>query len=160
MGAGLALKIFTSKWTWLAVAITVAYGYYSWSQLEIRTLHNNIAVEELVRKHQEAAMKTLREDVRMKDQAQQRMAVKEKLYQSSIDALSTKLTESKNKQPRVITKLAKAKPKMMAKIITRGAKFRNRCFEIATGSLITQEELNVKKKDRNNVCPELYAYEN
>jgi len=153
------VKLLTNKYVWIVIIALSVYGYVSYLQNENDTLVKNNAIRGNVIEHQNKAIASLREDIELKDAAQKRFSTKEKMYQSNIDRLNTKLTESKNKEVRNITKLAKAKPKMIGKIITRGAKFRNRCFEILSGSLILPEELEVAKKDRNNVCPELYQYE-
>lgn len=161
IGAGLiAKKVVTSKWTWIILAAAIAYGYWSYLTSEIKTLEANNTVLTLAKAEQDKAIAQMRKDIVKKDEAQKRLRDKEVMYQSNITRLNKKLTESKNKKPRDLSKLAKNKPKMMEKIINRGAKFRNRCFEIASGSPILPEELTVPKKDRNNVCPEVFAYEN
>ncbi len=52
--------------------------------------------------------------------------------------------------------LAQAKPKLVEKIVDKGTKDVLRCYEILTGSPLTEEEINVTKKSKaNSSCPDV-----
>ena len=52
--------------------------------------------------------------------------------------------------------LGVAKPKLIEKIINNGTKDSNRCFEIVSGSKLTEDEENATKKSQSNtICPDI-----
>jgi hypothetical protein len=67
-----------------------------------------------------------------------------------VDALSEKLSEHE------LGDLAQAKPKLIEKIVDKGTKDVLRCYEILSGSALTEDELNATKKSKTNTsCPDI-----
>ena len=67
-----------------------------------------------------------------------------------VSALENKLSEHE------IGDLAQKKPKLIEKIIDKGTQDVLRCYEILTGSPLTDEEIAVTKKSKaNTTCPDV-----
>jgi DNA repair exonuclease SbcCD ATPase subunit len=80
---------------------------------------------------------------------------REKLAQQ-VESLKSKFNESANGDPRDFGYLAASKPKLIERVINNASKNAARCIEIATGSPLTQKEIDAKlKSEINNECPEI-----
>ena len=61
-----------------------------------------------------------------------------------------------NKKNRDVGKLAIAKPDAIERITNKGSALATRCIEIASGSPLTEEEINATKKSQiNRECPSI-----
>ena len=70
--------------------------------------------------------------------------------QGRVDALENKLSEHE------IGNLAQKKPKLIEKIVDKGTKDVLRCYEILTGSPLTEDEIAVTKKSKaNTTCSDV-----
>lgn len=73
-----------------------------------------------------------------------------------LKSLENRFTMSSNGQTRDFGKLAEEKPKSIERAINRGTVNAFRCIEIATGSPLTEKELNAKTETEiNKECPSL-----
>lgn len=73
-----------------------------------------------------------------------------------VKELKNKFNQSKNGNPRDFGVLAIAKPRPIEKIINKASNNVNRCFEIVSGSPLTEKEINAKlKSEINNECPSI-----
>ena len=127
-----------------------AWKYYQYTQEQIRIYAVNAATAELAQQESEQAIEALRKD--MEAVREQYTAVSEEFdrAKSRVDKLEEILSEHE------IGILAQAKPKLVEKIVDKGTKDVLRCYEILTGSPLTEEEINVTKKSRaNSSCPDV-----
>ena len=117
---------------------------------------NNMKLEESV-----AEQKAVIEQVQADFKKQQEISKKLQEVNSTL-AKELKDTEEKfNKvnasgKKRDVGNLAIKKSKIIEKVINKGTANANRCFEIATGSLLTEKEKNATKKSQiNPECPSI-----
>jgi hypothetical protein len=125
------------------------------SENEILKL-NNEKLEGAISEQQKVIEQQLKDIAQIRDINKQLQANNEKL---SVDLRIA--NEKFNKvnasgERRDIGNLAIAKPKSIQIIESRREKQRARCFEIAQGSTLTEEELNATKKSQINAeCPSI-----
>jgi hypothetical protein len=125
------------------------------SENEILKL-NNEKLEGAISEQQKVIEQQLKDIAQIRDINKQLQATNEKL---SVDLRIA--NEKFNKvnasgERRDIGNLAIAKPKSIQIIESRREKQRARCFEIAQGSTLTEEELNATKKSQINAeCPSI-----
>ena len=127
-----------------------AWKYYQYTQEQIRIYAVNAATAELAQQQAEAAVESLKRDM-VEIQAQFTKVTSEfKVAQGRVDALENKLSEHE------IGNLAQKKPKLIEKIVDKGTKDVLRCYEILTGSPLTEDEIAVTKKSKaNTTCSDV-----
>lgn len=124
--------------------------YYKWSQAEIQVLRANAIKAEFALKQNEQTLNQMRTDVVAVQVANRVVTNKFK-----------RLRQENNKLKELLSKhnlgfLAQKKPGLISKRATKGTADINRCFEIASGSPLTQEEINATKPSQiNSSCPSL-----
>ena len=127
-----------------------AWKYYQYTQEQIRIYAVNAATAELAQQEAEAAIESLKRDM---VEIQQQFTVVSKKFEVAkgrVSALENKLSEHE------IGDLAQKKPKLIEKIIDKGTQDVLRCYEILTGSPLTDEEIAVTKKSKaNTTCPDV-----
>ena len=127
-----------------------AWKYYQYTQEQIRIYAVNAATAELAQQEAEAAVESLKRDM---VEIQQQFTVVSKKFEVAkgrVSALENKLSEHE------IGDLAQKKPKLIEKIIDNGTQDVLRCYEILTGSPLTDEEIAVTKKSKaNTTCPDV-----
>jgi len=127
-----------------------AWKYYQYTQEQIRIYAVNAATAELAQQEAEAAVESLKRDM---VEIQQQFTVVSKKFEVAkgrVSALENKLSEHE------IGDLAQKKPKLIEKIIDKGTQDVLRCYEILTGSPLTDEEIAVTKKSKaNTTCPDV-----
>jgi len=127
-----------------------AWKYYQYTQEQIRIYAVNAATAELAQQEAEAAVESLKRD--MVEIQAQFTAVSEQfeVAKGRVNALEEKLSKHD------IGNLAQAKPKLIEKIVDKGTADVLRCYEILTGSPLTEEEIAVTKKSKaNTTCPDV-----
>jgi len=127
-----------------------AWKYYTYTQEQIRIYAVNAATAELAQEQSEKAIAALKKD--MVEVRAQYTAVSKSfdIAKKRVDALSEKLSEHE------LGDLAQAKPKLIEKIVDKGTKDVLRCYEILSGSALTEDELNATKKSKTNTsCPDI-----
>lgn len=127
-----------------------AWKYYQYTQEQIRIYAVNAATAELAQQQAEAAVESLKRDM-VEIQAQfTAVSAKFEVAKGRVDALEDKLSEHE------IGDLAQKKPKLIEKIIDKGTQDVLRCYEILTGSPLTEEEIAVTKKSKaNTTCSDV-----
>jgi len=127
-----------------------AWKYYQYTQEQIRIYAVNAATAELAQQEAEAAVESLKRDM-VEIQAQFTVVSKKfEVAKGRVSALENKLSEHE------IGDLAQKKPKLIEKIIDKGTQDVLRCYEILTGSPLTDEEIAVTKKSKaNTTCPDV-----
>ena len=151
MGFKLALIMFVV----MGVVGGIGYWYYQDTQKKLAILHENNAKLEVAATIQTQAIESLEQDIK---QAKEITKKTEQLFAASrvqVDELRDKFNKtSALLGKRDIGTLGQAKPKVIAKIVTRGTKNINRCFEIVSGSQLTEREVNAEKPSQfNSSCP-------
>jgi len=127
-----------------------AWKYYQYTQEQIGIYRENAAKAEMAQQASEAAVKAIQQDL-VEVQAQYTKVSDDfKVAKSRVNALEEKLTKHE------LGDLAQAKPKLIEKIVDKGTKDVLRCYEILTGSPLTEEEIAVTKKSKaNTTCPDV-----
>ena len=127
-----------------------AWKYYQYTQEQIGIYRENAAKAEMAQKASEEAVKAIQKDL-VEVQAQyKRVSDDFKIASSRVGKLETKLSEHE------LGDLAQAKPKLIEKIVDKGTKDVLRCYELLTGSPLTEEEIAVTKKSKaNTTCPDV-----
>ena len=127
-----------------------AWKYYQYTQEQIRIYAVNAATAELAQQEAEAAVESLKRDM---VEIQQQFTVVSKKFEVAkgrVSALENKLSEHE------IGDLAQKKPKLIEKIIDKGTQDVLRCYEILTGSPLTEKEIAVTKKSQaNTTCSDV-----
>jgi predicted negative regulator of RcsB-dependent stress response len=121
-----------------------AWKYYTYTQEQIRIYAVNAATAELAQQESEAALESLHKDMAEIREQFATVSAEFEIAQSRVDNLEEKLSEHD------LGALAQAKPKLIEKIVDKGTKDVLRCYEILTGSPLTEEEINVTKKSKAN----------
>ena len=127
-----------------------AWKYYQYTQEQIRIYAVNAATAELAQQNAEAAIESIKKD--MVEIQAQFTAVSDEfaIAKGRVSKLEEKLSEHE------IGNLAQKKPKLIEKIIDKGTADVLRCYEILTGSPLTDEEIAVTKKSKaNTTCPDV-----
>jgi hypothetical protein len=98
----------------------------------------------------------------MKRDAEQKQKISEELQARAaqqgqdLARLENKFSQSASGQNRDFGALAAARPDSAARAVNRGTKNAQRCFELAMGAPLTQEEKNAKTPlEANRECPTL-----
>jgi predicted negative regulator of RcsB-dependent stress response len=127
-----------------------AWKYYQYTQEQIRIYAVNAATAELAQQQAEAAVESLKRDM-VEIQAQfTAVSAKFEVAKGRVDALEDKLSEHE------IGDLAQKKPKLIEKIIDKGTQDVLRCYEILTGSPLTEKEIAATKKSQvNTTCSDV-----
>ena len=127
-----------------------AWKYYEYTQNQIRIFAENAATAELAQRETEAALQKTQQDlVRVQEQFSI-VTEKFRVAAQRVDNLETKLTEHD------LNYLAARRPKDIEKIIDKASDNVLRCLEIASGSPLTEDEINATKPSKiNSECPDL-----
>lgn len=134
----------------LLAAISGAYWYFNWSQQEMQTLRDNNIKLELAIAESEATVKALRDSMQ---EAVARFNTTNQKFQSARKdniVLRDKLGRHE------LGALAEAKPGLVENLVNKGSQNAARCFEILTGSPLTETERAATKKSQiNPSCPDI-----
>ena len=133
----------------------IGYWYYQDTQKRLAILHENNAKLEVAATIQTQAIESLERNVKVAAQLAQETEKKFKEARIQVDDLRDKFNKtSALLGKRDIGTLAQAKPRPIQRIITKGTANVNRCFEIVSGSPLTEKEVNAEKPSQlNNSCP-------
>lgn len=144
-----AIKIYILIGVVTIVLLTGRFLYNKHTGLVEDLANAKQANQELVEKveKREEQIETMKKDVKRQQETIGDLIETEREQFNRIQMLEGKLT----KNGRDIGVLVRKKPELMEKIIDRGAKFRMRCLEIASGSPVTEDDRNAN----NTVCPQL-----
>ena len=149
LGLG-SLKIYAMIAVAVGTMIAGFYWYYQDSQKRLMALMENQAKLETAVQLQEQTIQQQQED--MKKQAETLKVVNDQFAKAQKDKqiLSDKLSKHE------IGHLAEKKPVLIEKIINKATDNAGRCFEILSGSPLTDEErAATKKSEINGECPSI-----
>lgn len=122
-----------------------AWKYYTYTQEQIQVYRTNAALAEQAHESAEATLAELQknmEQIRSEFEKTQKDFV---IASERVAALEEKLSEHN------LGFLAQSKPTLVEKIIDKASQDVLRCFEIQSGSPLTQEELNATKPSEINL---------
>jgi len=123
---------------------------YEWSQSEIKTLRDNNAKLETAVTTQKQAIASLETDAAEIGKQVILVSTQFRKARAERNALRQKLAKHD------IAYLAYKKPGLVQKIVTRATNDVGRCFEILSGSPLTEKEKNATKKSQiNSSCPDV-----
>jgi cell division protein FtsB len=151
MGFKLAMIMFVI----MGVVGGIGYWYYQDTQNKLAILHENNAKLEQAAATQTAAIKAMEEDIAAATEVQKKTEEEFKVAREQVANLQDKFNKtSALLGKRDIGTLGVTKPKIISRIITKGAKNINRCFEIVSGQPLTEKETNANKPSQlNSSCP-------
>jgi len=134
-----------------AVIISVVLGglwYYNWSQAEIKVLRDNNAKLELAVETQKETIRVIKRDAKLAGKLQKEVNTEFAASRKAVDKLRRKMARHD------IAYLAYSKPNLVEKIVTNASNDAERCFEILSGSPLTDDEKAATKKSKaNSECP-------
>lgn len=129
----------------------IGYWYYTDTQSTIATLTSNNAQLEIAIKTNEQALESLQEDYAAAQAETQRINAEYAEIRRQNDRLARRLSEVD------LGLLASERPDSVERIINRGTVNAGRCFEILSGSPLTEAELNATNGESfNKECPWLW----
>ena len=145
----------------IVVGLGICWGYYTYSSSVIEGLRADNAAAVTMIQTQQTTFKTY-------TAGQDAVRIQMKTDYANIIVTLGVLSDLNNAQSTAIVKLsdkferkgkksfeelATSKPGLITKIVNKGADQRIRCFQIVTGSPLTEEENNDNYK-KNTVCPD------
>ncbi len=134
----------------LLTAAGSAYMYYNWSQNEIKTLRENNAILTTAVSTQKQAIASLETDAAEVGKQVILVSTQFRKARSERNKLRQKLAKHD------IAYLAYKKPGLVQKIVTKATNAVGRCFEILSGSPLTEKEKTATKKSQiNSSCSDI-----
>lgn len=132
----------------LLLAGTLAYKYYTDTQLALQTLTaNNAKLEDSI-KLSEQAVKDLQSDYNRVTIEFERTQSEFAESRTRVDQLEKRLSETD------IGVLAERRPGLVERVVDKATANLNRCFELLSGAEHTEKELLATKPSQiNNECP-------
>jgi hypothetical protein len=135
----------------------IGYWYYTDSQKKMAVMQQEIGIQKVAIEQQNEAIEKQLEDVKKAQETTKELNKKFEAARKQVDSLENKFNKtSKLLGKRDIGVLAINKPRAITRIITAGTKQHLRCFEIVSGSPLTEKETNAEKKSQLNThCPDI-----
>lgn len=139
----------------MAVITAGFYWYYTDTQKRIAILHENSAKLETVVQIQKQTIEQYNKDIKAVLAEKHFIEMEFAKSRNAIKELRRKFNKvSKLLGARDLGKLGAAKPKPIERIINKATKEVFRCFEIASGAKLTENEENaIKPSQINKACP-------
>ena len=129
----------------------VGYWYYTDTQKTIAVLTENNAKLNLAVETNEATIKAITADILAANEELKKTNEQFNAIRLQNNELATKLQEHD------VELTAAARPRSVQRLINGGTKNAGRCFELLSGSPLTEKEKNAETaKSFNNECPWLY----
>ena len=127
-----------------------AWKYYEYTQNQIRIFAENAATAELAQRETEAALQKTQRDLELVQEQFVIVTEKFQVAEQRVKTLEEKLSEHD------LNYLASRRPKLVEKVIDKATENVLRCLEIASGSPLTEDELNATTRSQiNNECPDI-----
>ena len=135
----------------------VGYLYYTDTQERLVAAANENAAMKIQGTLQAQTIEKLNEDIVRSRETLVKLRNEFGKFRRDYEILENKFNKrSKNFGTRDIGKLAEVKPALIERIINNATKKVLRCFEIASGSPLTEKEINATKKSQTNQeCPSI-----
>lgn len=126
------------------------WKYYEYTQNQIRIYAENAAKAEMAQAETEAALQQTLKDLEQVQIQFEKVSKEFETAEKRVDSLEKKFADND------INYLANARPGLVEKIIDKASLDVLRCFEIESGSPLTEEEINVTEKSKaNSICPDI-----
>ena len=153
MGFKLALIMFVV----MSVVGGIGYWYYQDTQKKMAILYENNAKLEVATQLQTQAIDKLEKDITVAKEITEETNKQFAAARVQVEVLKDKFNKtSALLGKRDIGTLGVAKPSVIGRILTKGTKNINRCFEIVSGQELTEKETNAEKPSQlNTSCPNL-----
>ena len=134
-----------------------AYWYYNDTQERLRVLAENNAKLEVAMQTQKQALEQQKRDIARVNAEKEALNTEFQKSRQAVDNLRDKFNGvSKVIGQRDIGERAIIKPRAIGKVISIGSNNVMRCFEILSGSPLTEKEKNAEKKSQiNSMCPDV-----
>lgn len=144
----------------IVVVLLAGYAYIQKLQLDLTVSENNNATLKTAMNQQSLAIEQLRRDIAEAQRLANEVNTVVKLQNKDVETLREKLQERKDSNGNQVTigQLAVKSTGLMEKRINNGTNNAYRCLEIASGSPLTEQEINATKKSEIN--PECTAIAN
>ena len=127
-----------------------AWKYYEYTQNQIRIFAQNAATAELAQRETEAALQKTQQDLQRVQEQFVIVSEKFRVAEQRVENLEEKLSEHD------LNYLATKRPGLVEKVIDNATVNVLRCLEIASGSPLTEDEINATKRSEiNSECPDL-----
>jgi len=127
-----------------------AWKYYEYTQNQIKIYAENAARAETVAQANQAALEQTQADLIAVREQFNEVSRKFAAAESRVEALEEKLSEHE------LDFLAASRPGLVENIIDKASNNVLRCLEIASGSPLTEDEINATKRSEiNSECPDL-----
>lgn len=127
-----------------------AWKYYTYTQNQIRIFAENAAVAKQAQAQTQAALAQTQQDLAQVREQFNVVNDKFNAAEQRVDNLERKLAEND------INYLASQRPGLVEKVIDKATVNVLRCLEIASGSPLTEEEINATKRSQiNSECPDI-----
>ena len=144
------IKVYLILAALLGAAGFGAWKYYEYTQNQIKIYAENAARAETVAQANQAALEQTQADLIAVREQFNEVSRKFAAAQGRVEALEEKLTEHE------LDFLAASKPGLVENIIDKASNNVLRCLEIASGSPLTEDEINATKRSEiNSECPDL-----
>jgi predicted negative regulator of RcsB-dependent stress response len=144
------IKVYLILAAVLGAAGFAAWKYYEYTQNQIKIYAENAARAETVAQANQAALEQTQADLIAVREQFNEVSRKFAVAESRVEALEEKLSEHE------LDFLAASKPGLVENIIDKASNNVLRCLEIASGSPLTEDEINATKRSEiNSECPDL-----
>ena len=144
------IKVYLILAALLGAAGFGAWKYYEYTQNQIKIYAENAARAETVAQANQAALEQTQADLIAVREQFNEVSRKFAVAESRVEALEEKLSEHE------LDFLAASKPGLVENIIDKASNNVLRCLEIASGSPLTEDEINATKRSEiNSECPDL-----
>jgi len=145
------IYIFIAIFAIAASSLGAAYWYYTWSQDEMQVLRENAVKLQIAVDTQKETIKIIKIDANLAAQ----IGVKEVTEQYQKARKENNILRNKLAK-HDIGFLAAKKPGLVRKIINKGTANVGRCYEIMSGSPLTEQEKTATKRSKiNSSCPDI-----
>ena len=130
------------------------YWYYTHMENKLAASQEKVLVLDIANKAKQVEIDKLKVDIEKRNKIASDTEQAFTTSRTQVDAMRKKLTgKTKSGAPKDLGKAANSNPLIIQNAINRGTADQSRCFEILSGSPLTEEEKNGTVK--NGICPEL-----
>lgn len=143
---------------YLVIAVLIAGGLWYISGLKanlaVSQLNNETLKKEI--KTQQQVMDLMKKDIEQIQQINNTINDELQRQRKEVQALNDKFNVNAKGESRNFGRIAARKPRVVEKLVNKGTVNAFRCLEIASGSPLTEKELNAKtESETNRECPSI-----
>jgi septal ring factor EnvC (AmiA/AmiB activator) len=147
----MGMKLAAASAAMMLVLCGVFYWYYTDTQERMAIMQENNAKLEIAAETSEAAIQSLQKDILAASQELENVNKEFSAIRRQNEVLANKLERHD------LGVLGAAKPGLVERVITRASNKATRCFELLSGSELTESEKNAKNANEfNSECPWLW----